>query len=382
MDQAAVIDVIYRAAANHGFWSQALSTIVDYVGATAGNMVYQSPNGRGSFLIPGRMRDDLNAIYLEQYSRNPYARAFETVQPGRIAVGNAMIDAAAVRQSSFYADICAPQNIYNQLFLPHSSLHERGGIGGVALFLSAAQDARVTDAVRRLKGIAPHLMRAIDLSLQTQRLSPGPALPQRLVDAMPDATVLIGAQGEVLLLNAAAEALLERADGLSTCLSDRLSLVGSDARTSGSLTQAIRKALVVAQGGATIFDGVLLISRPSGLAPYIVMVTPLAPAAFSVWDAADSGARVLVTIVDPDAKAGSQTRNLQRLFGLTDAETRVAALIGSGFNLPEIGQMLNISTNTAKTHASRCFSKAGVRSQAGLARLIAAIPIAPRSRSG
>lgn len=123
------------------------------------------------------------------------------------------------------------------------------------------------------------------------------------------------------------------------------------------------------------FEGALPIARPSGLPPYLVMVTLLAPATFSPWDAAaDNGARVLVHIVDPEAKTRLQAHYLQQIFGLTDAETRIAALIGS-LNLPEIARVLGISTNTVKTHVGRSFGKTGVRSQAGLARLIAAIPI-------
>ncbi len=48
-----------------------------------------------------------------------------------------MIDLTAIERSAFYPDIYEPQNIHNQLFMPHASLRERGGIGGVALFLSA-----------------------------------------------------------------------------------------------------------------------------------------------------------------------------------------------------------------------------------------------------
>ncbi|NEH53790.1 helix-turn-helix transcriptional regulator, partial [Rhizobium leguminosarum] len=90
----------------------------------------------------------------------------------------------------------------------------------------------------------------------------------------------------------------------------------------------------------------------------------------------DSGARVLIHIVDPEAKTRRQAQQLQHIFGLTEAETRVAALIGSGMNLPEIARVLGISSNTVKTHTGRCFGKTGVRSQAALARLIASIPIA------
>ncbi|UVD59807.1 LuxR C-terminal-related transcriptional regulator (plasmid) [Rhizobium sp. Pop5] len=378
MDHVDIIDTVYQAAARSELWPNALCSIVDYVGAVGGNIVYQSPDGRGSFLIPGRMRDDLNTLYLRRYTSNPYARAFEKVKPGEIAIGNTLIDAEAVRHSAFYADICEPQDIFNQLFLPHASLHERGGIGGVALFLSRRQDEHVAEAAARLKLLSPHLTRAIDLSFQMSRIARAPELSQRLIDAIADAAVLIDGRGAILLLNKAAEALIRRADGIFLSRSERPSLAAHISESSLRLATAVHQALMIANGEDTPFEGALSISRPSGLPPYLVMVTPLAPAAVSIWDAVDGGARVLIHIVDPEAKTRRQAQQLQRIFGLTEAETRVAALIGSGMNLPEIAQALGISSNTVKTHTGRCFGKTGVRSQAALARLIASIPIAER----
>ncbi|NEI09283.1 helix-turn-helix transcriptional regulator [Rhizobium leguminosarum] len=378
MDHVDIIDAVYQAAVHSEQWPDTLCSIVDYVGAVAGNIVYQAPGGRGSFLIPGRMREDLNTLYLQHYTGNPYARAFEKVRPGEIAIGNSLIDAEAVRHSAFYADICEPQNIFNQLFLPHASLHERGGIGGVALFLSRQQHEHAAEAAARLKLLSPHMARAIDLSFQINKINRAPELPQRLIDAIPDAAVLIDGRGAVLLLNAAAETLFRQADGIFLSRSERPALAAHISETATRLANAIRQALLIAHGEDTPFEGALAISRPSGLPPYLMMITPLAPTAISTWDATDSGARVLIHIVDPEAKTRRQAQQLQHIFGLTDAETRVAALIGSGMNLPEIALALGISSNTVKTHAGRCFGKAGVRSQAALARLIASIPIAEK----
>jgi PAS domain-containing protein len=127
-----------------------------------------------------------------------------------------------VRHSAFYADICEPQNIFNQLFLPHASLHERGGIGGVALFLSRQQDEHAAEAAARLKLLSPHMARAIDLSFQINKINRAPELPQRLIDAIPDAAVLIDGRGAVLLLNTAAETLLRQADGIFLSAREKL----------------------------------------------------------------------------------------------------------------------------------------------------------------
>ena len=85
----------------------------------------------------------------------------------------------------------------------------------------------------------------------------------------------------------------------------------------------------------------------------------------------------MVQIVDPQASIDAQAERLRLLVGLTAAETRVAALLGSGLGLAETSSALGVSLNTVKTHARQVFAKAGVRSSAALTRLVASIPVGP-----
>jgi DNA-binding CsgD family transcriptional regulator len=66
---------------------------------------------------------------------------------------------------------------------------------------------------------------------------------------------------------------------------------------------------------------------------------------------------------------------LQRAFGLTAAEARVAALVASGLSGPQAAKVLGVTPATVKTHLSHAFEKTGTRSQVGLARLLSALPI-------
>ncbi|NZD65979.1 hypothetical protein HX900_33465 [Rhizobium sp. WYCCWR 11290] len=110
------------------------------------------------------------------------------------------------------------------------------------------------------------------------------------------------------------------------------------------------------------------------LPPHLAIITPLAPTSSAICDATDSRRRVLLQIVDPETKTRLQARRLQTMFGLRNAETRVAALIGSGMNRHDMARALGVSPNTIKKHAARCFGKVGVRAQPNLARFIASIP--------
>jgi DNA-binding CsgD family transcriptional regulator len=63
-------------------------------------------------------------------------------------------------------------------------------------------------------------------------------------------------------------------------------------------------------------------------------------------------------------------------FGLSPAQTKLAALVAEGLSLVEIAGQMGITQNTARTHLNRVFDKVGVRTQPALVRvlLLAAAP--------
>jgi DNA-binding CsgD family transcriptional regulator len=376
-DHSDVLEAIYRAAAQPELWPRAVEVVADHVGAIAGNLVYQAPAGERSFLIPGRMREDLNALYLRHYAQNPYAHAYEKLRPNQVAIGNRLVDVAAINRSAFYADICAPQRIANQLFVAHPQLQQQGGIGGIALFLSPEQCEYEDAAAARLGRLTAHLSRAIDFTLLASQQAGSARLFEELIATMPSAALLLDRQGAIIQTNAAADALLRKADGITTHRADQLWLAAQLPAESARLAHNIRQALAVARGEDRGLDGAVQITRPSGLPSLQLLVTPLPPASFSLWDAASGNARVMVQVVDLQASPDAQAERLRIMVGLTAAETRVAALVGGGLSIASVAHALDVSANTVKTHLARCYDKAGVRSQAALARLLSLIQAAP-----
>jgi DNA-binding NarL/FixJ family response regulator len=57
--------------------------------------------------------------------------------------------------------------------------------------------------------------------------------------------------------------------------------------------------------------------------------------------------------------------------GLTDAESRIAALVAEGMKNREIGQTLFMSVATVEAHLTRIYRKLGIRSRSELARRVA-----------
>jgi DNA-binding CsgD family transcriptional regulator len=100
---------------------------------------------------------------------------------------------------------------------------------------------------------------------------------------------------------------------------------------------------------------------------------PLPPPTFSLWELSDAP-RILLLIVDPSARNLAVAPALQATFGLTNAEARVATLVGSGLSGPQAAQALGVSPETVKTHLARCFEKMSIHSQVELARIVSTIP--------
>ena len=63
------------------------------------------------------------------------------------------------------------------------------------------------------------------------------------------------------------------------------------------------------------------------------------------------------------------------IFGLSNAQTRLAENIAAGFGLTAAAAKLDISVNTARTHLARIYSKTGVNTQTALVRVLLSVGV-------
>jgi DNA-binding CsgD family transcriptional regulator len=67
-------------------------------------------------------------------------------------------------------------------------------------------------------------------------------------------------------------------------------------------------------------------------------------------------------------------KRLIRLYGLSRAEARVAALLGQGMRLEEVGQALGLTYETVRKHLKQIFAKTATDRQAELVRTLSLGP--------
>ena len=84
--------------------------------------------------------------------------------------------------------------------------------------------------------------------------------------------------------------------------------------------------------------------------------------------------RLFIGINDP-ARIDHQLARANVVYGLTDAQLRLAREIVAGSSLPAAAMKLGISVNTARTHRTRIFNKIGVSSQAALVRCLLSVGV-------
>lgn len=85
----------------------------------------------------------------------------------------------------------------------------------------------------------------------------------------------------------------------------------------------------------------------------------------------------VIILLDLDAHPEPSPRTLQRLFGLTAAETQLAVELARGHNLLDIARSRRLSRTTIRSQLAALFVKTQTRRQADLVALLGRVAILP-----
>lgn len=361
------IEKLYAAALNPALWAGALTALADDLGAL-GSMVHSmAPDPDDSIMHVGRLDPDLTRLYLEKYQVNPMSRMLIHRRPGEVLASMSTCGGAPVlSRTAFHADILAPQRVAevtNLLYGDWGNALTGGfafcldlrGAGGTAAHLAALQRA------------SPHLTQAIDLA----RHFAGAVHRnwQALLETISAPALLTTGDARVILANHGGEAVLRRGAWL------RLQggrLVAAHPGAQAKLARAIRAASL--HPGAADRPTRLAIAEATGGAPCLAVIgsAPVIPVA----ELGLPRPGALLILQDPATPPDRVL--LREVFGLTDAEARIATHIAAGRSLGLASASEGVAHSTGRTHLQSVFSKVGVRSQGALVAILAKLP----NRSG
>ena len=371
MDEAAfhdLVESVYDLALEPAALPDLLQRLADAFGAHAASFAREHmESGRGDGYALG-LDPVVPGQYFDYYSTRNVLRRIDNVRERmRTFVPTVTVDQECfpkneLVETEFYVDFLRPAGIHSvitiglwnrelewcglDVFRPRN----RADFGEAELELAFA--------------LQPHLIRAFRLGAKVadaQQLGRGLAAA---LDQSSHGLIILDRDGRLRHANAAGERMLAQRRGLDV-VGGRL--VARDALDSGRLQALIATA---AAGGG----GSMSVRRPGGRAPLSLTVTPVSAERTAPY-LGDPG--VVVCATDPDLAAHVPEERLAELYGLTNAQAKVARALLEGRSLREAADALELSIFTVRAHLARIFEKTGARRQAELVALLSRGGAAP-----
>jgi DNA-binding CsgD family transcriptional regulator len=260
---------------------------------------------------------------------------------------------------------------YNDFLRHQDWFHSCGGIASrdksafsyVTSLRSKSSGAFTGNELALFQFLMPHLQSAVAIHGRIAGIEADLRTATSALDHFSSGVLVMDCNFRVTFLNRSAEALLQSRDCLML-LADglRASCRQETERLRNQISAVANAANAAAQpAGQAIF-----VSRPSGRKPLEVLVAPLPEQ--SVLEKRRRAAALFLT--DPEQQGEPDAKPLRDLFGFTQAEVRVANALLQGKSVEEYADESAVSINTARTHVKRIYSKAGVKRQSELFRLL------------
>jgi len=273
-----------------------------------------------------------------------------------------LIGPAELRRTAFFDELLNPLGLHHGLGCLLLREGERAGLFLALRSKRAGPFELEATALCRL--LAPHLSRAFELTLQTLAARAERAAALRTLDFIQLGIVLLDSSGRVYHVNAAARRLCDEADGLSI---DAGALRAAERDEHEELTRRVRQVAASCARPGRGRSGVLTLTRPSMRRALEVLVAPLQGSTVALSPGTPA---VVVFVSDPELPHEGYEGILRRLYGLTEAEARLALFVIQGVGIAAAARTLGIGLSTARSQAQKVFQKTGTRGQTELVSLL------------
>jgi DNA-binding CsgD family transcriptional regulator len=366
-----VVALIYEAAMAPDQWPTALAALSVLIGAWTSHLFLW--DGRENTMpfsaTGGEIDPEMERLYGTYYGTiDPRRQLTQRQRVGQPMVCHHHFDQGYVAKSEFYSDFLIP---FGGRFVMGTRLIDgENGTGVIGIHRSARQGPFEDSDLATMKRIVPHLMRAVQIQRKFALLRTREQTLEGALDRTPWGVVITDEKSKVLALNAFARAVTEESDGL--CCGNGV-LRASKLDDAKELERLIGEAARTAIGDGRHPGGSLSVTRSAGRAALRLLVAPHSAA--GVPGAVGEKPSVIVFITDPEREIQSPPQVYARLFGLTKAEARLAAMLAEGRSLDACAEELGKAKNTLRAQLQSLFGKTGTRRQTDLLRLLARVPL-------
>lgn len=227
---------------------------------------------------------------------------------------------------------------------------------------SAVQPAFTREELSLFNRFLPHVNRSIDLYTRLLRGGGQPTAEQLALNHVNRGLLVVDTTYRVVFKNALADEILEKSVGFKLNESGVVSY--QDPAGANQFSYLLTLAVNASLEGRDIEDGVFHVRRRN------INLTVVISALQGADDSVAERGGVLISIYDWNHQPALNTELVKTLFGLTEAELRVAEALLCGNSLVEIANTLNRSRETVKTHLNALFRKTDTRRQGELISLL------------
>lgn len=370
----------YRAAEHPHLWVDSLENVRALFGGSGVLIVQQDGRGRtGALTAYAGFADEAMSDYAARYHKlDPWNLALsdEDWGPERVIDGRALVPAESMRRTEYFDHMGRRYDCAQAVF----TLLEPPVAGAAALSINRAwkQAPFGSRHLKWLRFLSPHVRQALRLHRRLTAIPTAYADAADVLETFTLGIVAVARSGAIVFANQAAREISEQRDGLSIRTNG---MFAGSAAAQQRIGRALASAMALVDGNVTRASEqslTVVVERPSGRRPYVLLISPRSNRSLSGGDAF-----AVVFISDPIRLATDMAAMLAQVFSLTGRESQVASLLVRGASVEDIGRTLHVTRQTARWYVKQVLQKAECRTQAQFvatwARMLGVFPVNVRA---
>jgi DNA-binding CsgD family transcriptional regulator len=358
------VEKVYETALYDDRWSSSLDAIANIFGAVGVSFeIFESATNQPIAIELGsELCVPAAQVYMDYYGRiSPRVKYNNGKPSGFVSYDHMILTESEMDRDEYYADCMAPAGL--RYFL------------AVQVFCSASHQAvfaaqrspsqgHVGDAeIATLKRLLPHLQQATDLRFRLTAAQIVGGQDLEGLEHLNEACLTIDKTGKALHVNSAAAEIFSRNDGVAL-QNSRLNF--GDKLAAHWFGNALARLDSV--DGEDLTERDFSVRRSSGKRPYLIAIRAL-PRLNEFTPYAEPAA-AMVFLRDPEYYTRINSDLLKRSYGLSAAETELAAALDRGLTLHDVANERGVSITTVRTQLYALMAKLNVNRQTDLARLL------------
>jgi len=314
--------------------------------------------------------DHVDPEYVQHYSLiDPRRQRLDEEPMGRLMTCLRHFDDRYVQRSEFFQKFLLPRG---RRYSMGAHLHQDERFNFyLAFYHAVGREPFADEQVERAQSLVPHFTQLARLMVQHEGLRMASHVGERALDALDPGLFVLDASLDLVFANRRGEALLRDGQWLRS--------QGGRLRPGHGLAGTLDALL--SQVAATGQPGSLVLRRPAALGEDTASwcgLTALAlpPGTGSALSTLFAPARVLLIASQPDTQRSVTAQQLMQLFGLTQAEARLAQALVRGQSVDDYADTQGLALPTVRSQVRAVLAKTEAPRQQDLVRMLAQLPSA------